>query len=87
MTCCADKKDVHQCHKWADEGQCDINPTAVMKDCPSTCGLCTSSCKDHDKGCKGWAMAKLCGEQPAFMNRVCPASCGICNYLNNKDEL
>merc|ERR1719163_2710198 len=54
---------------------------AVMKECPDSCGLCSTVCQDHDESCKGWAKGKECETNKAFMYRVCPASCGICQVL------
>jgi len=57
-----------------------------MKECPDSCGLCTTVCQDHDESCKGWAKDKQCDDNKAFMYRVCPASCGICQVLENPDK-
>ena len=61
-------------------------PLAVMKECPESCGLCTTVCQDHDESCKGWAKDGQCEDNKPFMYRVCPASCGICSDID-KDEL
>mgnify|MGYP002834795358 CR=1 FL=1 len=34
----------------------------MMADCAETCGVCTTSCMDHDEGCKGWAYAGKCSD-------------------------
>jgi len=74
---------------WADAGECVNNPLAVMKECPSSCGLCSTVCQDHDESCKGWAKEKQCEDNKAFMLRVCPQTCGVCGTLENppKEEL
>ena len=85
---CADKNST-QCEIWAEAGECLNNPLAVMKECPDSCGLCSTVCQDHDESCKGWAKDGQCEDNKPFMFRVCPASCGICQILEStdKDEL
>merc|ERR1719181_535153 len=60
-----------QCHIWADSGECDANPLAVIPQCPSTCGVCSSACMDHDDRCRAWAHDGKChaGSDEAFMVR------------------
>jgi len=60
-----------------------------MKECPASCGLCSTVCQDHDESCKGWAKEKQCEDNKAFMLRVCPQTCGVCGTLENppKEEL
>ena len=78
--------NVTQCHIWADTGQCTTNPGAVFKDCPQTCGACSSACTDHDDRCRSWALAGNCDEEGdhPFMLRVCPATCGVCAKLDRQ---
>ena len=75
-----------QCHIWADTDECVNNPAAVIKDCPQTCGACSSACTDHDDRCRAWAHDGKCDEQSdhPFMLRVCPATCGVCAKLDQK---
>ena len=75
-----------QCHIWADTGECANNPAAVIKDCPQTCGACSSACVDHDDRCRAWAADGKCDEESdhPFMLRVCPAICGVCAKLDQK---
>ena len=62
----------------------------MLRLCPTSCGLCTTVCMDHDESCRGWAKGSQCDDNKAFMYRVCPAACGICQVLEGgagKDEL
>jgi len=60
-----------------------------MKECPDSCGVCSTVCNNHDDSCLGWAKEGECESNKAFMYRVCPASCGVCQMLEApvKDEL
>lgn len=85
---CADH-NATQCHIWADAGECLANPLAVLPQCPSTCGVCSSACMDHDDRCRAWAHDSKCHSEQdeAFMVRMCPASCGICAMLDRTHNL
>lgn len=97
---CADV-DRAQCLIWG-EHECTQNPGAVMRSCPSMCGVCTHACEDKYKDCPNWAQGKAnvfgtksgkgCEEDAAFMMPNCPHSCGICPRLHvfastAKDEM
>lgn len=87
---CADT-DRSQCLIWGDH-ECNANPAAVMKSCPSMCGLCTLACEDKYRDCPNWAEGKKsvfgsksgkgCDEDADFMYQNCPHSCGICPRLH-----
>ena len=75
-----------QCHIWADSGECESNPIAVVKLCPQTCGACSMACMDHDDRCRAWAFDGKCHAEADenYMVRVCPAACGICAALDRR---
>ena len=73
---CKDRKA--ECADWKDHGQCKDNPTAVAKDCPESCGLCTHLCIDQYKHCREWAKEGACESNHAYMLNKCPAACGTC---------
>jgi hypothetical protein len=89
-------------HWLRGEHECENNPAAVMKMCPSMCGLCTGACEDKYADCPNWAMGKKswsgsysndgCEQDAKFMLPNCPHSCGICPRLHTvpvalKDEM
>ena len=95
---CADH-DRTQCLIWGAH-ECELNPAAVMRTCPETCGLCTTACEDKYSDCPNWAKEQKrsvfgsqsrCEEDKDFMLPNCPHSCGICPKLHvfptKKDEL
>jgi len=41
------------CGSWAQQGECDTNPDAMLRLCPTSCGLCTPECKDLKEECTG----------------------------------
>merc|ERR1719164_259212 len=50
----------------------------MLKACPTSCGLCSPTCKDVHEDCAGWTSAGACAENPDFMLKHCPVSCGVC---------
>lgn len=62
-----------------------------MRDCPKTCGVCTTVCADKEESCKDWASKGECEKNPASMLALCPQACGACHELEKfgkaKDEM
>lgn len=50
------------CGNWAKAGHCTSNPVFMLKACPTSCGLCTPTCKDVHDDCAGWTAAGACGD-------------------------
>jgi len=79
VSSCSDKNST-LCDMWGTR-QCDENPLAVFKECPSTCGVCEDTCVDKDTSCAQWAQAGECEANPITVGRACPKSCGLCSDL------
>ena len=62
-----------------------------MRDCPKTCGVCTTACEDKEEACASWAAKGECEKNPASMLSLCPQACGTCHELEQfekaKDEM
>jgi hypothetical protein len=86
---CEDRNST-QCEIWG-EAECANNPGAVMRECPKTCGVCTTVCADKEESCKEWASKGECEKNPASMLALCPQACGACHELEKfgkaKDEM
>ena len=62
-----------------------------MRDCPKTCGVCSTVCADKEQACPDWAAKGECEKNPASMLALCPQACGTCHELEKfgkaKDEM
>ena len=52
------------CAAWAKQGDCKNNAGFMLKACPTSCGLCTPTCKDVHEDCTGWTTAGCVGHKP-----------------------
>ena len=52
----------------------------MLKECPTSCGICHLQCKDILNNCRTMAEAGKCDNafSQSYMLRVCPHSCGVC---------
>ena len=71
-----------QCKIWADANECAVNPLAVIRDCPQSCGACSTLCIDKHDSCEAWKNANECVHNYKQMLFLCPASCGLCRDVD-----
>ena len=55
---CSDRDD--SCASWAKEGECTKSPGYMLKECPTSCGLCTPKCADVHVDCNHWGKEGQC---------------------------
>lgn len=80
LTCKDNNKT--QCELWAKANECTLNPLAVIRDCPQSCGACSTLCVDKHDSCKAWRDANECVHNYKKMLVLCPASCGLCRDID-----
>ncbi|XP_058948223.2 uncharacterized protein [Pocillopora verrucosa] len=71
---CYDKR--WDCKDLANDGHCQSNPYATLRECPISCGVHCNQCRDF-----GWDCEKRkdeCHSHPYEAGHHCPKSCGIC---------
>jgi len=75
------------CKTWADEGECQRNPSYMKATCGPSCGLCQvgdphpserPDCQDTHRHCHGMAMKGGCHTNHSMMMRDCKRSCRVC---------
>ncbi len=91
---CADDREVaHYCKGWANEGECEKNPSYMLEHCGTACGCdvrsrtaADTNCTDRDTSgsCAAWSAAGECEKNPAFMKIKCALSCNTCDMLDFK---
>ncbi|XP_031563373.1 zinc metalloproteinase nas-15-like [Actinia tenebrosa] len=63
------------CAYWASKGECEKNPTYMLKECKKSCKKC---CIDGDKNCQYWAGIGECEKNADWMKANCKKSCKQC---------
>ena len=71
-----------QCELWANANECTLNPLAVIRDCPQSCGACSTLCVDKHDSCQAWRDDNECVHNYKKMLVLCPASCGLCRDID-----
>tara|TARA_B100000768_G_scaffold154818_1_gene151631 strand:- start:539 stop:787 length:249 start_codon:yes stop_codon:yes gene_type:complete len=63
--------------------ECLHNPGFMFKECPETCGVCSTVCenKHPNRDCEEWSLNGECEANPEMMRKGCPAACGLCHEL------
>jgi len=80
-------KDGHKhCATWASMGECQKNPSWMLKNCQISCNECDNKCSDHNEHCAAWASRQECTKNPLYMNVYCAKSCKKCQSKNCADE-
>ena len=76
------------CADWAKQGECQVNPSWMLKNCPVSCKECKNKCADHEVYCNEWKAKGECKKNPEYMNIYCARSCGKCKAEggNCKDD-
>jgi len=83
LTC----KDTNEyCATWAKNGECQVNPGWMLKNCPVACKECDNTCADHEPYCAKWKKNKECKRNPEYMNIYCARSCGACKNSKCKND-
>jgi len=83
LTC----KDTNEyCATWAKNGECQVNPGWMLKNCPVACKECDNTCADHEPYCNKWKKNKECKRNPEYMNIYCARSCGVCSDSACKND-
>ena len=78
---CKDKNQT-QCKIWANANECNLNPLAVIPECPQSCGACSKLCVDKNDSCQAWKDDNECVRNHKRMHALCPASCGLCKDID-----
>ncbi|KAK3603705.1 hypothetical protein CHS0354_023311 [Potamilus streckersoni] len=85
---CLDKHNTVECNRWAQTGECTVNPNWMLPNCRKSCKKCGGSgvCKNvwDDQQCEGWARDRECIKNPRWMKVNCMKSCGGCK--ETKDD-
>ena len=55
---CSDRDD--SCAAWAKDGECTKSPDYMLKECPTSCGLCAPKCADISPDCNHWGKEGNC---------------------------
>ena len=65
--------DNHEnCQYWAEEGECDKNPTYMLENCKESCRKVSTV---SDERCQLWAEGGDCDKNPTYMLENCKESC------------
>ena len=67
------------CAQWARRGECQTNAETMVRNCPTSCGICTPTCKDMMQSCVRWAAEGACSDNSSYMLKLCPVACGVCD--------
>merc|ERR1711988_310901 len=61
------------CNQWADSGECEANPSYMLRGCHRGCGLCGKRCQDNDtrKNCCDAKRAGRCLSDPVYSLDKC----------------
>ena len=51
----------------------------MVRNCPTSCGICTPTCKDMMQSCVRWAAEGACSDNSSYMLKLCPVACGVCD--------
>lgn len=84
---CADQSP--KCFIWKILGQCKANPAYMLRGCPKSCGVCSTSsvaverriakhvaeCADFSPYCEDWMQEGHCAK--SFVSMTCRKSCGV----------
>ncbi|XP_055891008.1 zinc metalloproteinase nas-15-like isoform X3 [Biomphalaria glabrata] len=72
--------DTHEnCKSWADNGECQANPSWMINNCRKSCEKCEDgSCKNlyDDVQCEIWSQKLECLSNPEWMMKHCTKACG-----------
>ena len=74
------------CSYWADNRQCQANPSYMMSYCRKSCNSCgvkstSTTCTDQHTSCPYWASIQQCYYNPGYMHNVCKLSCKLCKSV------
>ena len=72
-TACSDSKAPQQCRAWAQQQQCELKASFMLKQC---CKTCVDSCGDAHRGCPQEAQRGRCSDSRVLLQ--CKMSCGLC---------
>ncbi|KAL5004699.1 hypothetical protein ScPMuIL_018155 [Solemya velum] len=79
---CINNHDDSQCEYWANDNECNKNPSWMKVNCKKACGVCTrgGECVDlYDTSqCTNWAERNECVNNPDWMTANCRKSCNAC---------
>jgi len=71
---CIDSNET--CARWAERGECALNPSYMLMSCPASCAICQSmACHDTHGDCAQWAARGGCASNSAYMLKSCSFSC------------
>ena len=71
---CSDRED--SCAAWAKDGECTKSPDYMLKECPTSCGLCAPKCADISPDCNHWGKEGNCDSSAfaAHTSAICTLS-------------
>ena len=71
---CSDRDD--SCAAWAKDGECTKSPDYMLKECPTSCGLCAPKCADISPDCNHWGKEGNCDSSAfaAHTSAICTLS-------------
>ena len=77
-----------QCASWAESGECDANPSFMLKECAAACATAKRrgtpvANTQVQKECEGYARMGECVRNPAFMLSTCRRHCDAWERENN----
>lgn len=80
LTCSAAAAPVDRhdnCRRWAEEGECQANPTYMHTECALSCSgtKAASKVSQVSRECDGYAEQGECNRNPAFMLSTCRKQC------------
>ena len=75
------------CATWAKNGECQVNPGWMLKNCPVACKECDNTCADHEPYCAKWKKNKECKRNPEYMNIYCARHVHIFRILKGNSEI
>ncbi|CAL4061216.1 unnamed protein product [Meganyctiphanes norvegica] len=74
-----------ECQDWADEGQCEKNPSWMIPNCPTACRMLgrVGGCRNAYEKCSLWSDNGECDTNGVWMFFNCPLACLKCGVAYN----